>query len=202
MQNHFFISIQQKPLPQHQAWIPANLKVLKPMLFHVKKQLQGRDIDSTLSLKVVRAILTLQVRYCEAKRKKSNNTGKEIPPAKIKDTITSLFGISATTYSRILTDYIFNRSFYRSGKGGGGRTGNTSAKDTRIQRTKATQIKVRDFVRSKRMKKERVTARQILDFLVQEKLLFIQQDAMGQYMKKDFDSACRNVCRYMKSLGY
>ena len=50
---------QQKPPPQRQARIPTNLKVLKPMFFHGKKQLQGCDIDLTLSLKVVQAILTL-----------------------------------------------------------------------------------------------------------------------------------------------
>ena len=53
------------------------------------------------------------------------------------------------------------------------------------------------------MKKTRVSARQILDFLVDEKLLHIRKENKSdRYMKTDFESAYRNVRRYVASLGY
>ena len=50
--------------------LPTKLIQLKPMLNHVKKRLQGKDIDATFTLRVLRAILMLQIKYAEEKKKR------------------------------------------------------------------------------------------------------------------------------------
>jgi very-short-patch-repair endonuclease len=50
---------------------------------------------------------------------------------------------------------------------------------TRIPRTMAMQIKVRDFVRGRCMNRQRVTGCQVLDFLVAEKHLVVPLDLIS-----------------------
>jgi hypothetical protein len=58
------------------------------------------------------------------------------------------------------------------------------------------QIKVQDFVCGRRMNRERVTACQVLlDFLVEQKHLYVPVDGDGRYQKAPFKAAYRNVQR-------
>jgi hypothetical protein len=67
----------------------------------------------------------------------------------------------------------------------------------------AMQIKVQDFVRGRQMNRERVTARQVLDFLVQQKHLVVPIDGEGRYQKVPFKAAYRNVQRWLADFaGY
>jgi hypothetical protein len=59
------------------------------------------------------------------------------------------------------------------------------------------QIKVQDFVPSWRMNCQRVTARQVLDFLVQKKHLIVLIDGEGRYQKVPFKAAYRVVQRWL-----
>jgi hypothetical protein len=91
---------------------------------------------------------------------------------------------------------------YVNGKHGCGRSGNSNEKATRIPRTRECQLLVQAFVRDKRNQRERVTGRQVLDFLLEKDILHIPVDASGSYVKKDFDSAYRNVRRFLETFGY
>ncbi len=76
-------------------------------------------------------------------------------------------------------------------------------KETRIPRTNALPIDVRNFVRSRRLRKERVTCRQVFDFFVQNNHLAISTNETGQFICKDFGPAYRGVRRWVKEFaGY
>ena len=140
----------------------------------------------------------MQEDYLLEKRKCSTQNGRTVKPAKIRDRVCNLFGISAPTYCSIISSYLKDRTLNVSGKYGGGRSGNRSSKDTRIPDTKAVQIRIRDFVRGKRAKRERVTARQVLDFLAGEGLIAVEKNAEGVMDPKAFATAYRNVRRWLQ----
>lgn len=133
-----------------QARIPNNLRSVSAMKKHITKLLQGTDITRELSLRVCRAALSMQEDYLLEKRKCSQQNGREPKPAKIRERVCALFGISAPTYGSIISNYLTNRSAYVSGKFQSGRSGNMKAKESRIPDTKAVQIRVREFVRAKK----------------------------------------------------
>ena len=64
-----------------------------------------------------------------------------------------------------------------------GQRGNSTAKDTRIPSTKQVQQEVRDFVRKNWSKRQRVTARQVVDFLYEKNYIFIKKED-DKYEKK------------------
>ena len=158
---------------------PTNLRSVSALKKALTKKLQGTDITDSLSLRVCRAALSMQEDYLLEKRKISTQNGRTVEPAKIQQRVCKLLGISAPTYSSIISSYLKDRTAYVSGKYGGGRSNNMSAKDTRIPNTKAVQIRVREFVRDKRAIRERVTARQVLDFLAGEGLIVIETNEEG-----------------------
>ena len=178
--------------------IPTNLKSLVPMLKHVSNKLKGHDIDSNVSLRVVRAALQLQKNYLEEKRKIGNKKDRSVPPPRIREKLTALFGISAPTYVQIMTTYLSTRNSYDSGKS----RGNYSVKESRIPQTNALQVKVRNWVRERRGRRERTTARQVLDFLVEEKILVIPRASDGSYEKTGLTTGWRNVRRWLAKNGY
>jgi hypothetical protein len=67
------------------------------------------------------------------------------------------------------------------------------------------QIAVRDFVQSQQMNRHRVTARQVLDFLVDQKHVVVPVDGTGagqSYQKgPPFKAAYRNVQRWLVEFG-
>ncbi|KAG7354037.1 hypothetical protein IV203_003393 [Nitzschia inconspicua] len=71
-----------------------------------------------------------------------------------------------------------DRTAYDSGKLRDGRSGNKSAKETRIPDTFGVQIRFREFIRGKRAKRERVTARQVLDYLVSANIISVETGGM------------------------
>jgi very-short-patch-repair endonuclease len=107
--------------------------------------------------------------------------------------ISSILDIDA--YSEIVGGYLHKRKVYVTGRNSVGRGGN-AARETRIPRTKAMQIKVRDFVRSQRMNRQRVTACQVLDFFVENQYLIVPLDE-----RVAFDSAYRAVRRWLAEFG-
>jgi hypothetical protein len=95
-----------------------------------------------------------------------------------------------------------NRKVYQSGsKRGGGRGGNSTAKNSRIPRTTAMQIKVQDFIRGCQMNRQRVTGRQVLDFLVEQKHHHIPVNHLGRYEKLPFTTAYRVVWKWLHEFG-
>ena len=170
----------------------------------ITKRLQGNDIDANLSLRIVKASLERQETHLRYNQKigKKENKGAKPPP--VRDTICKLFSISATTYARIMSAYLNNnrnRVVYSSGQQGSGRSGNRRQKITRIPRTRELQVRVREFVRSCRGRRERVTARQIVDFLAAEGILHIPEGLDGKWEKKQFEAAYRNTRRFVRNGG-
>ena len=107
---------------------------------------------------------------------------KRMAPANIRSQVCQLLHISPRIYGRIIHKYLSETEMYVSGKQQAGRSGNTDSKNTRIPRTRALQIAVRTWVREKRSRKERVTARQVLDYFVEHRHLlvpFIPDDNEG-----------------------
>ena len=186
-----------------QARMPKNLRTVNAMKKHITKLLRGHDIDYNLSVRVLGAALELQGSYLQTLSKARKEKKKSIPAPKIRETVCKQFHISTATFSKIHHEYFAHRRIYISGKNSTGRTGNTMPKETRIPRTKALLIEVRTFVRSRRLRKERVTCRQVLDFFIQNNQLLIPRDATGQFIRKDFNSAYRSVHRWVKDFaGY
>lgn len=185
-----------------QTRISTNLRSVAALKKALTKQLRGTDITESLSLRVCRAAHSMQEDYLREKRKCSKQNGRKVKPAKIRDRVCNLFGISASTYSSILTMYLKDRTVYVSGKYGDGRSGNRSAKETRIPDTRAVQIRVREFVRGKRAKRERVTARQVLDFLAVADLIVVETNEEGVMDPKAFQAAIRSVQRWLQKNSY
>ena len=182
--------------------LPDNLRALVLMKNHLTKCLKGQDIDSNVSLRVCKAALEMQERYLRAKQKLSSRKDAQPKRPAIKATITSFFGIGNDQYTKILNEYLTNRQPYITGKAGHGRSGNQCAKPTRIVHGLEVTLNVQRFIRERRMRRERVTGRQVLDHLVQEGLLVVPVDDFGIYEKKPFQSAYRTVRRFLEKLGY
>ena len=182
--------------------LPTNIRSISMMEKHVRKQLHGHDIDSNLSLRVVSASLRIQKNYLEAVRKIGQSKVLTIPKPAIRKTICETFSISERTYGNIMKQYLVHRQPYVSGKDMAGRSGNRCAKVTRIPDTKKIVIIVRDFVREKRKQRKRVTARQVLDLLVDKNILSIPQDPNKKYLKLPFESAYRSVRRWLHRHNY
>ncbi|KAG7345093.1 hypothetical protein IV203_032624 [Nitzschia inconspicua] len=138
----------------------------------------------------------MQENYLLEKRKTSTKNGRKVKPARIQARICELFGISPPTYCAILSCYLKDRAAYASGKLGDGRSGNKSAKETRIPDTLGVQILVREFIRGKRAKRERVTARQVLDYLVSVNIISVETGEDEVMIPKAF--ANKGICNGVK----
>ena len=150
---------------------------------HISKQLKGENIDKNLSLRVLTATFRMQRDYLESKCKKGSQTGTQQKAPVIRAKVCHLFGISAPTYSKIVQGHLLNSSMYISGKDDEGRSGNRMAKQTRIPRTKTVQIAVREWVRQRQAKRQRTTARQLLDYFTDKTLLILpERDSNSNYL--------------------
>ena len=56
-----------------------------------------------------------------------------------------------------------------------------------------------EFVREKHRKRDRVTARQVLDFLLEKKRIEVEQGEEGKCEKKQHGTAHRNVRHHLES---
>lgn len=188
-----------------QVRLPTNLQEIAQMKNHLRDRLKGTDIDETLSLRIVKAALLHQENNLEMKKKLGAKKGRPSKPVATRDAICKMFSIGNSQYSQIIHNYFASnkkRKAYATGKEGSGRSGNRATKATVIPRTKCNYIKLRDFVRDCLIKRQRVTARQVLDFLVDEKILHIPRDSEGRYDKQKFAAANRIVHRFVRSCGF
>ena len=143
------------------------------------------------------ATFRMQRNYLESKCKKGSQTGTQQKAPAIRAKVCHLFGISAPTYGKIVQGYLLNRSMYISGKDDEGRSGNRMAKQTRIPRTKAVQIAVSEWVRQRQAKRQRTTARQLLDYFTDKTLLILpERDSNSMKM------GLRAVQHWLESYSY
>ena len=145
---------------KQQFRLPTNLQQISQMKNHLTDQLKGKDIDANLSLRIVKTALQHQETHLEMKKKLGTKTGRPSKPAATRETICKLFSIGHSQYTQIMHNYFASnkkRKAYATGKEGSGRSGNRATKETVIPRTKCNYIKLRDFVRGCRIKRQRVT---------------------------------------------
>ena len=178
------------------------MKEITPLIKTIQRKLPGMDFDAGTSLRDVKASLTLQKEYLEQKTKNRGKNPNSVQAPAVRARICSLFGCSTKTYSKIMNEYLRNRSIYATGKEGSGRSGNTSAKKKRLPMTRELQIAVREHVREKRKEKKRVTGRQIVDFFVGRGFLDIERMFDGTYEKKSFETAYRATRRWLERQEY
>ena len=181
--------------------LPGDGRACTHMLKHVKRLLQKGDIDKAFSLRVVHMTLSLQRDHIEEKRK--NGAAKRtMESPSIRETVCTLLGLSSSTYSKIIRDYMENRTIYSSGVDGSGRTGNRAAKATTIPQTEGVKILVRNFVRGLRQNKQRVTARQLVEYLESQGIINIEKEDDNTYKQKEFAAAYRCTRRWLKRNHY
>jgi transposase len=110
-----------------------------------------------------------------------------------------VFFWSSVGHSRrkILNNFLVHKTVYVSTNGG-----NTKPKASKIPRTKACQVLVREFVRNRRAEIKRVTGRQVLDFLVEKGVVALERDHLGAYEKKAFEAAYRTTRRWLQANDY
>ena len=135
-------------------------------------------MDRNLSLRVLSCSLTMQRDYLVRKSKKK---GKKVRPPAIRSQILQLFGISPNTYSAIMNMYLRHCIVYVTGRNGQGRVGNRQEKITRVPRTNQVQVKICKWVHQRRSQQQQTTARQVVDYLVEERILVIRREDNGVY---------------------
>jgi hypothetical protein len=113
-----------------QCWIPSDLTVIDNHLATVWKALHGEDIDRSLSIRVLKAVFTLQKKYRLDVQKRGESLNPPPKPA-IRKTICEMMGLSYSTYTSILGEYLKHGRFYTST-----RADNPLAKLKKIAHTK------------------------------------------------------------------
>jgi hypothetical protein len=146
-----------------QVRLPNTLLVLSPMERHASTQLKGTDLLETFLLRIILASLRCKKDYLS---KKSKRKGRSVPAPQVQRTVCRSFGACPKLYYKIMSSYLMDHSVHTSGAEGQGRAGNPLPRETRIPRTKAVTIALREFVQKERMNRKRVTASQLLDFFL------------------------------------
>ena len=145
--------------PSRSFLLPPSLPAVTKTLEHVKKGLSGGSFDRDLSMRVKHMALMMQKDYLSEKSKRTSSQSKAVAP-KIREKVCRLLALSPITYSKIMNA---GKQAHETG-----RRGNFRSKFSRIPSTKAMVIKIRDFVRTKRENRQRVTATQVMEYLHEE----------------------------------
>lgn len=82
------------------------------------------------------------------------------------------------------------------------RVGNTKARPVRIPNTLECHVLVREFIRGRRILRQRVTTSQVLDFFVEKEILEVQEDEPGIMNRTALRTALRCVQRYVNRRGF
>jgi hypothetical protein len=160
---------KQKTQSKPRALLPTDLRVILLMDNHITKSLYGLDYEYNTSLRVIGAALCMQKGYLQRVGKLGKAKARLVEKPQIRNTICNLFHIGHDAYSQIVGGYLHKRDVYVTGRNSVRRGGNQENREPRIPRTKAMQVAMRDFVHGRRMNRQRVTARQVLDFFVEKK---------------------------------
>ena len=157
------------------------------------------EYDEKASLRVVYSVLMLQKEYLQNKQKKP-----ELYKAGfVRSRACSLFGISTHTYGKILKAFFNSKTdsrLYTSGKG----RGNFSRKETRIPQTRAVVIGIREYVRGRRATRKRTTAKQVLEYCIQQGFVQVKRDNddADAYDKTAYETAYRSMRRWLERNEY
>jgi hypothetical protein len=102
-------SSQSRPSQRVVCRLPTNARVIAGLKAGTNRRLHGQDYDDSLSLRVIRAALTLQQDWLREKRKKGKEGRGSGNAPKVRETVCRLFGVGAATYSKILAGYLNNQ---------------------------------------------------------------------------------------------
>nr|CCA21785.1 AlNc14C133G7031 [Albugo laibachii Nc14] len=131
------------------------------------------------------------------------NSSRKIAPLLVRERVCRLLAAGPIACSRIIDAYsnaekrkqrhVHHSTHLLDG---------TKSKTTHITKTTKVCVAIRDSVSLKRSRRERVTARQVMDFLVPKKWLVVAIEEDGSYGSKAIESALRCVQTYLSKLGY
>ena len=176
--------------------LPTTNRSCTTMLQHLKRKLAGASFDANLSMRVKHAALVLQKEYLDEKSKLKNSEHDASAP-RIRDRVCKLLGISQHTYYHIMKGTTTDAVYESGGRG------NKEDRETRIPYHKPRlMVAVREFVRSKRMNRERVTGQQVMEWMEEKKILSIPREEDGGYTVKGWRTALRAVQRWLLVHGY
>jgi hypothetical protein len=160
-----------------------------------KKQLEAKQnasiVTEDLSLKALLYFLTLKEEHLESRQRDGKKWS--IYGADVRGKVEKAFSLSTRTFQKILDDFDQGGNAYQSVRAGRGGT-----RATRVPQTLKVVTTVREFVQDKRSRREHVTGRQVLDFLIEKKIVKVPKDDCGFFDKKDFAAARR----WLKKNGY
>ncbi|EGD78711.1 hypothetical protein PTSG_01691 [Salpingoeca rosetta] len=167
------------------------------------RKLRGR---STLDQQSVALVLHC---YLALKQKQISDQSKS-SGAKTKmnyqNTVAHLLGLSANTVGKAYARW--NAAKREAGGGPpstvpvAGLRGNFNKKDTRVPVTNATLVGVREYVREQRAAQKRVTAGNVLEYLIERDVISVKKSQLGHHDKKDYEAATVAVQRFLRRAGY
>jgi hypothetical protein len=164
-----------------------------------KKELEAKKNASTvtrdLSLKALLYFLKLKQEHLEGCQKDGKKLS--IYRADIRGQVEKAFSLSTCTFQKILDDFNQGGGAYQSVRAGQG-----GKRATRVPQTPKVVGTVQEFVRDKQSRQEHVTGRQVLDFLIEKKIVKVPKDDCGFFDKKDFAAAQRATNHRLKKNGY
>jgi len=189
--------------------LPQDRRACSNMRNEVSKRIKGAPIDTYTSLRIIRKVLELQDAYLQALAKKGTNKKGDVKPPALRKTVCEFFAISEHTFAKVMSSYFTEnrrkRSVYSSVAGEAPKAvgkGNRSVHVTRLPRNETMRVFVQQFVRQKRVTRERVTATQVLQHLIESGKIEVPVGPDGLHPKKPYDSALRAVRRFLSSFGY
>ena len=120
-----------------------------------------------------------------------------------------LFGRATSTVARIV--YAWNKVIKDSPDGDNnqirtalrpGQPGNRTSKSRHIPGSNELFYKIWDYIQRKRIHCEKITSREVLNFLIGEGICTIEIDDNGVHIQKGYDAALRAVQRYLQRNGF
>nr|CCA25751.1 predicted protein putative [Albugo laibachii Nc14] len=173
---------------KHQKRLPNDLNELRKAERDIRAANVGQQLSDNVSRRVLLAAFVMQLDYVENIQKEGGNSSRKIAPPRVRESVCRLLGLGPITYNKII-HACFNEekrgaascpAFYTPSGG----KGNTNSKTTRIPEIMKVCFAICDFVRFKRAQHERITARQVLGFLVAKKWLVVATEEDGSYERK------------------
>ena len=184
------------------SFFPKSVADTKAMLQSLTKNLKGTEYTPGVSVRVIKAALTLHLEWMEHKRRLGQVKVKGQKFSSIREKVCELFGVSKATFSKITRTYIDHGELYTTGVDGGGRVGGQDNGTKRIKDRQSTILLVREYVRKRRQAKQKVTSSQVTEHLLLHNVIHVEKDAFGVYDSKGIAAAGRAVRRFLTRHGY
>ena len=119
----------------------------------------------------------------------------------------ALLGRSVRTICSIVKDWaqenhVENQTKANKTNANNSRKGNKSERPCRIPSTTECHVAIREYVCCRRINRERVTARKILDFLIEQNVIHVPQNEDGYMCTRGIQSALHCIRQYLRRRGF